>query len=123
MTQRVLIVDDSPVTHSLLRRILVKNGCEICGNATNGKEGVELYRSLNPDLTFMDISMPVINGLEAVKIIKSMNFDAPIIMLSAMGDEEIINEARQLGIEVFLKKPFDEEKILGALSKILSKVV
>jgi two-component system chemotaxis response regulator CheY len=121
MAQKALIVDDSPVTHSLLRKILPKNGYEICGNANNGRDGVELYKKFQPDLVFMDISMPIMNGLEAVKAIKSFKADAKIIMLSAMGDEEIIGQAGQLGVEVFLKKPFDEEKIMNAVSKALLK--
>jgi two-component system chemotaxis response regulator CheY len=119
MALRVLLVDDSPVIHSLLQRVLERNNYEICGHAMNGKEGLEMFQSLCPDLIFMDISMPVMNGIEATENIKKLNPDAKIIMLSAMGDDEIIAEAKEKGIDVFLKKPFDDYKIISAIASIV----
>lgn len=119
MALRVLLVDDSPVIHSLMQKVLEKNGYEICGNAMNGKEGVEMFQALHPDLVFMDISMPVMNGIEATEGIKKVNPDSKIIMLSAMGDDEIIAEAKKMGIDVFLKKPFDDYKIISAIASVI----
>ncbi len=117
--KRVLIVDDSPVIHNLLRKVLERNGYDVCGDAKNGKDGVDLYEALKPDLVFMDITMPVMEGIEAAKIIKEMNPAAKVIMLSAMGDEAIMEEAKGIGVDIFLKKPFDDYKIISAISKIV----
>ncbi len=118
MIKRVLLVDDSPVIHNLLRKALEKNGYEVCGDARDGMEGVNMFTSLAPDLVFMDITMPVMDGITAARMIKSKSKDARIIMLTAMGDEEIMSQAMAAGVDVFLKKPFDEYKIISAISKI-----
>jgi len=118
MIENVLIVDDSPIIHNLLAKELVAHGLTVCGDAKNGAEGVELFEKLKPDVVFMDITMPVMDGLEAAKIIKEKNPSAKIIMLTAMGDDEIIEQAYQAGVDVFLKKPFDHYKIISAISKI-----
>ncbi len=117
--KRILIVDDSPIIHNLLRKVLERNDYEVCGDAKNGKEGVELYEELKPDLVFMDITMPVMEGIDAAKIIKEKDPNAKIIMLSAMGDEAIMNEAKSIGVDIFLKKPFDDYKIVSAIAKIV----
>jgi len=120
MKKRVLIVDDSPLIHSLLRKTLLKYGYEVCGDAKNGREGVEMFRQLMPNTVFMDINMPVMDGLEAVKNIKQiceeLNVKARIIMLSAIGDDEVTVKARNLGVFIFLKKPFDDYTIISAMS-------
>lgn len=119
MIKNILIVDDSPMIHNLLKKTLESNGYVVCGDAKNGKEGVELFQSLNPDLVFMDITMPIMDGLEAARTIKGIKKDARIIMLTAMGDEEIITEADSIGVDIFLKKPFNDFKIVSALSQIV----
>jgi len=117
--KRILIVDDSPMIHNLLRKTLERNGYEVCADATNGREGVELFEKHRPDLVFMDITMPVMDGIEAVKTIKAKYPEAKIIMLTAMGDDEIMTQALEAGVEVFLKKPFDDYKIISAIAKII----
>lgn len=119
MSQRILIVDDSPIIHAMLRKTLENNGYTVCGDAKNGKEGIELYKELSPDIVFMDITMPLLDGLGAAKEIKTLNPNAKIIMLSAMGDEEVMDQAKQIGIDIFLKKPFDDYKIVSSISKII----
>ena len=118
MIKRILIVDDSPIIHNLLRKSLEANGYEVCGDAKNGREGIELFKSLSPDLIFMDITMPIMDGLAAAKSIKELNPSTNIIMLSAMGDEEIMSQAKEFGVDLFLKKPFDDYKIVSAISKL-----
>lgn len=118
MSKKILIVDDSPIIHILLRKTLESRGYEVCGDAKNGKEGVEMFKLLTPDLIFMDITMPIMDGIEAAKTIKELNPLAPIIMLSAMGDDEIVSQAKEVGVDIFLKKPFDDYKIVSALSKL-----
>lgn len=115
MGKRVLLVDDSPVIHIMLRKVLEKNAFVVCGDAKNGREGVEMFQQLAPDIVFMDITMPIMDGLEAAKAIKQLDKKARVIMLSAMGDDEIVQQARELGVNIFLKKPFDEYKVISAL--------
>lgn len=117
MGRKILVVDDSIVIHNLLRKALEKHGYKICGDARNGREGIDMYKELNPDIVFMDITMPIMDGLECTKGIMEINPNAKIIMLSAMGDEEIMTEAKGLGVLVFLKKPFDEQKVLKAIAE------
>lgn len=118
MIKRILLVDDSPMIHNLLRRMLEKSGFEICGDAKNGKEGVEMFEETSPDLVFMDVTMPIMDGIEAASIIKRKNKRSKIIMLTAMGDDEIIEQARVIGVDIFLKKPFDDYKIISAIAKL-----
>ena len=118
MTKRVLIVDDSPMIHNMLRKTLESNGYEVCGDAKNGREGIDLFENLHPDLVFMDITMPILDGIEALKGIREKDPTAKVIMLTAMGDEEIVKQAEEAGASAFLKKPFNDFKIISAISKI-----
>jgi len=118
MAKRVLIVDDSPMIHSMLRKTLENNGYEVCGDAKNGREGIDFFEKLGPDLVFMDITMPILDGIEALKGIIEKDPTAKVIMLTAMGDEEIVAQAEAEGASAFLKKPFNDFKIISALSKI-----
>ncbi len=121
MKKTVMIVDDSPLIHMLLTKALTKAGYEVCHDAKNGKEAVDMYRQLNPDLIFMDINMPVMDGLEAsghiFEIGRQNDRAVRIIMLSAVGDDEVVKKAKALGINTFLNKPFDDYKIISALSR------
>lgn len=118
MSKKVLVVDDSPLIHNLIKRAVERSGNIVCGDAKNGKEGLELYRKLLPDVTFMDINMPVMDGLEAASKIREINNAAVIIMLTAVGDEETIKKASALGVNAFLNKPFDDYKLISALANI-----
>jgi two-component system chemotaxis response regulator CheY len=119
MIKRILIVDDSPIVHKMLRKILEKNGYEVCADAMNGIEAVEMHQSCCPDLTFMDITMPGMDGMEASKIIKEKNSDAKMIMVSSIHDDQTMARVKQLGIDVFLHKPFHEFMIISAIAKII----
>ncbi len=118
---RVLIVDDSPVIHKIIRRALEPQGFVICATGNNGKEGVELYSQHRPDIVTMDITMPIKDGLQAATEIMKSNPDAKIIMLSSMGDNTILSEAKQAGIRNFLTKPFKNEQLIEAISDILKE--
>ena len=115
---RILIVDDSPMIHKMLKKALESHGHRVCGVGKNGKEGVELYKELKPDLVFMDVTMPILDGLGALKEIKRQNSAAKVVMLTAMGDNEIVAEAKELGCFAFLKKPFNDFKIVSVLSRL-----
>jgi two-component system chemotaxis response regulator CheY len=118
MKIRVLVVDDSPFIHKAIARILPEDDYEICGSGKNGQEGVDLYQRLAPDVVTMDITMPIMDGLAAAREILRKDPQAKIIMLSAMGDEEIVQEARAVGIKMLLQKPFKAPDMLAALGKV-----
>jgi len=116
---KIMIVDDSPAVHVIIERAAIANGYEVCAHAKNGDEAVKLYELARPDIITMDITMPVKDGLTASKEILIQNPCAKILMLSAMGDEEIVKEARDIGIRHFMKKPFKGEDIVNALNNMI----
>ena len=119
MGKRVLIVDDAAFMRMMLKDILTKNGYEIAGEAENGRRAVELYRELKPDAVTMDITMPEMDGITAVKEIRKLDPEAKIIMCSAMGQQLMVMEAIQAGARDFVVKPFQQERVLQALEKVL----
>ena len=117
---RVLIVDDAAFMRMMLRDILSKNGFEIVGEAENGKIAVQMYEELKPDVVTMDITMPEMDGIAAVKEIKTTYPDAKVVMVSAMGQQAIVIEAIRSGAADFIVKPFQPDRVLEALGKALS---
>jgi two-component system chemotaxis response regulator CheY len=117
---RVLIVDDAAFMRMALRRILEKNGYEVVGEAENGAVGVRKYQEYHPDLVTMDITMPEMNGIEALKAIRASDPRAKVVMVSALGQEPYIREAIVSGAAYFIVKPFDEKRVVETLSKILA---
>ncbi|HWP97549.1 MAG TPA: response regulator [Syntrophomonadaceae bacterium] len=116
---RVMAVDDSPVSRKMIKKALEPEGFQIVAEAGNGKQAVDLYPTVNPDVITMDVTMPIMDGLEAASAIKGINPSQKIIMLSAMGDEDIRIEARQRGIDEVCSKPFKPEDIIGTILRIL----
>ncbi|WP_057913557.1 response regulator [Peribacillus muralis] len=117
---RILIVDDAKFMRMTLSNILLKAGHEVIGEGENGKEAIDLYRHLQPDLVTMDITMPLMSGLEAVKEIKKEFRAAKVIMCSAMGQQKMVVEAIEAGAKDFIVKPFDESRVVDALSRVLN---
>ena len=117
MAKSVLIVDDLSFMRNALREILESDGFHISGEAENGKEGVEKYFLDHPDVVLMDITMPVMDGLKALETIKTREPSAQVIMCSALGQEEYIMKAIQLGARDFIVKPFKPERITSAVSR------
>ncbi len=117
---RVLIVDDAAFMRMMLRDILSKNGFEIVGEAENGKIAVQMYEELKPDVVTMDITMPEMDGIAAVKEIKTTYPDAKVVMVSAMGQQAMVIEAIRSGAADFIVKPFQPDRVLEALGKVLS---
>ena len=123
MAVRVLIVDDALFMRRMLADILKKEGFEICGEAENGKESVNKYQDLKPDLVTMDIVMPKmeeIDGVAAVKEIIKIDPRARIIMVSAMGQHSLVVEAIQAGAKDFVTKPFQPSRVIEAVKRVLS---
>ncbi len=114
---KVLVVDDAVFMRQALRLILERNGYTVVGEAENGSVAVKKYRELSPDIVTMDITMPEMDGIEAMKTIKGINPEGKVIMISALGQESHIREAIMCGAVGFIVKPFKEESIIKALSK------
>jgi len=119
MANGILIVDDAAFMRMMIKDVLSKNGFEICGEAENGAKAIEKYKELNPDLVIMDITMPEVDGIQAVKEIKKNNSAAKVIMCSAMGQQAMVIEAIQAGAKDFIVKPFQAERIIEAVKKVL----
>lgn len=117
MSKTVLIVDDTAFMRKMLGDMLKKNGYEVIGEAANGVEAVEQYQELNPDIVTMDITMPEKNGIEALTDIIALNPDAVVIMCSAMGQQNMVQQALEAGAKDFIIKPFKPDRVLEAFTK------
>ena len=120
MSNKILVVDDASFMRMMIKDILTKNGFEVLGEAENGLKAVEKYKELNPDLVIMDITMPEMDGIQAVKEIKKINSNAKIVMCSAMGQQAMVIEAIQAGAKDFIVKPFQADRVVDAVKKVLS---
>ncbi len=116
---RILIADDSMFMRMTLRRILEKNGYKISAEAENGLQAVEKYIKYKPDLVTMDITMPIMEGIESVRKIMQIDKEAKIIMCSAVGQKSLVTAAIQAGAKDFIIKPFQSERVLSAIKKLL----
>jgi two-component system, chemotaxis family, chemotaxis protein CheY len=119
MAKRVLITDDALFMRVTLRNILTKSGYEVAGEAANGKESIELYESTRPDLVTMDITMPEMDGITALREIRRLHPEANIIMCTAMGQKNLVMEAVTSGAKDFIVKPFQPEKVIEAIQKVI----
>ena len=117
--KRVMVCDDAAFMRMMIKDILVKNGYEIAAEAENGLKAVEQYPEAKPDLVLMDITMPEIDGIEAVRRIKALDPNANVIMCSAMGQQAMVIEAIQAGAKDFIVKPFQTDRVLGAVRKVI----
>ena len=120
MGKKILIVDDAVYMRIKLKDILEKNGYEVAGEAQNGKEAIEKYQSASPDLVTMDITMPEVDGIQALKKIREIDGNAKVIMCSAMGQQGMVMDAIKAGAIDFIVKPFDTERVIKAVDKALS---
>jgi len=120
MANGILIVDDASFMRMMIKDILTKNGFTVAGEAENGVKAVEKYKELNPDLVIMDITMPEMDGIQAVREIRKLNSNAKIIMCSAMGQQAMVIEAIQAGAKDFIVKPFQSDRVVEAVKKVLS---
>jgi len=116
---RVLIVDDAAFMRMMLKDILIKNGLEVVGEAVNGADAIEKYQELQPEIVTMDITMPEMDGITAVKEIRASHPQAKIIMCSAMGQQPMVLEAIQAGAKDFIVKPFQADRVIDSINKVL----
>lgn len=119
MAKNILICDDAAFMRMMIKDILTKNGYDVAGEAENGAKAVERYNELKPDLVLMDITMPEMDGIQALKQIKAGDSGAKVIMCSAMGQQAMVIEAIQAGAKDFIVKPFQAERVLEAVKKVI----
>lgn len=117
----VLIVDDSRTSRKILRGCLEEEGHTIIGEAVNGEEGVILYKEKRPDLVTMDITMPKMDGIEALRLIRKENENAKVVMITAAGQQEKIKSAIKYGAADFFAKPFEPEAVKEIISRLLKE--
>ena len=116
---KVLIVDDATFMRMMIMDILEKNGFTVVGEAPNGIKAVEIYKAEKPDVVTMDITMPDMDGIEAVKAIKAFDPAAKLIMCSAMGQQSMVMDAIKAGAKDFIVKPFQADRVLEAINKVI----
>ncbi|MBR4807345.1 MAG: response regulator [Lachnospiraceae bacterium] len=119
MAKRILISDDAAFMRMMIKDILTKAGYEVAGEAENGAKAVERYNELKPDLVLMDITMPEMDGIEALKAIRAADAGANVIMCSAMGQQAMVIDAIQSGAKDFIVKPFQADRVLEAVKKVV----
>ncbi|AWV34391.1 MULTISPECIES: response regulator [Paenibacillus] len=119
MANRILIVDDAAFMRMMIRDILSKNGFEVVGEAQDGSQAIEKFKELRPDLITMDITMPEMDGIAALKEIKKVDPAAKVIMCSAMGQQAMVIDAIQAGAKDFIVKPFQADRVIEAINKTL----
>ena len=119
MAKNILICDDAAFMRMMIKDILTKNGYNVVGEAENGKMAVDKYAELSPDLVLLDITMPEMDGIGALKAIKAKDPNACVIMCSAMGQQAMVIEAIQSGAKDFIVKPFQAERVLEAVKKVI----
>ena len=119
MAKNILICDDAAFMRMMIKDILTKNGYNVAAEAENGAKAVEKYNEVKPDLVLMDITMPEMDGIQALKKIKESDSAANVIMCSAMGQQAMVIEAIQSGAKDFIVKPFQAERVLEAVKKVV----
>lgn len=113
---KILIIDDSKTSRKVLRNILEENGHNVIGEAVNGEEGLELFKKLQPELITLDITMPVLDGIECLKLIMEHDKNAKVIMVTAASQKKKMVEALKFGAAEFISKPFEPEQIISIIS-------
>ena len=119
MAKSILICDDAAFMRMMIKDILTKNGYTIAGEAENGLKAIEKYHETKPDLVMMDIPMPEMDGIQALKKIKAADPNATVIMCSAMGQQAMVIESIQSGAKDFIVKPFQPDRVIEAVKKAI----
>jgi len=117
---KVLIIDDASFMRLSLKSMLERNGFEVVGEAENGEIGVVKYKEIKPDIVTMDVTMPKMDGVQTLKLIREYDPKARVVMVTAMGQEQIVKQAVLSGAKSFIVKPFKEDRLVETLNKVLS---
>lgn len=120
MPTRVLIVDDAKFMRYMIKNILVEMGWEVVGEAGDGREAIEKYKELSPDVVTLDIIMPNVSGIDALKGIKAEDPKAKVVMISAIDQREPLMEALKLGAVDYVVKPFEKERVEEAMQRVIA---
>ncbi len=115
----ILVVDDAAFMRLSMKQILSKNGHTVISEAADGKEAIQKYIESKPDVTILDITMPEMSGLDALKFIKELDPNAKVVICSALGQQEQLAKAIQLGAKDFIVKPFEPDRLIAALNQVL----
>ena len=116
----VLIVDDAAFMRMMIKDILIKHGLAVAGEAVNGQDAIEKYAELKPDVVTMDIAMPEMDGITALKKILAVDGNASVVMCSAMVQQQVVIDAIQAGAKDFIVKPFKPERVIEAITKVIN---
>ena len=119
MGKGILIVDDAAFMRMIIKDILTKAGYEVVGEAADGKEAVSLYTSLKPELVLLDITMPEMDGIDALKKIMQQDRNAKVIMVSALGQSSMVIESIQAGAKDYIVKPFQADRVIESVRKVI----
>lgn len=119
---KVLVVDDAKFLRVMIRSILESNAYDVVAEAENGKEAIELYQKHKPDIVTMDLTMPVMNGIEAIRELQKIDEHVKVIICSAVGQKHVVVEAIEAGAKDFIVKPFNEGKVLDTVNRVLNRV-
>lgn len=117
--RKVLIIDDAAFMRMILKSMLERNGYEVVGEAQNGVVGVKKYMELHPDIVTLDITMPEMNGIEALKEIRKIDPCSKVVMVSAMGQERYVHDCEMLGAKSYIVKPFVEDHVIKTLTQVM----
>lgn len=116
MSKRLLITDDALIIRTIIRDVAEADGWEVVGEAANGQEAIDLYSSLQPDVTTMDLVMPGFDGLHGLAGIRACDPQAAVLVVSALDQSDVLKQAMQLGAGDFIVKPFEDERLCSALN-------
>ena len=119
---RILVADDASFMRQMIREIVEAEGHEVVAEASDGGEAIEQYKQHHPDLVTMDIVMPRLSGIDAVRRLMEFDLSACVVMCSALGQETLVNEALEAGAKDFIVKPFKPDAVIETLNKALEKV-
>lgn len=117
----VMVVDDVPMMRDMLKSIIIECGHTIAGEASNGMEALEIYRTCQPDLVTLDVTMPEMDGVTALKQILAFDAEAKVIMCSAIGQQKVVLEAIMSGAKDYITKPFRPEMVSNAIDQVISR--
>jgi two-component system chemotaxis response regulator CheY len=121
LTRTVLIADDSQFMRFVLKKILENNGFKVVADVENGMKAVEQYKATKPDLVTMDVVMPGMDGIEATRAIMEADSNAKVVVVSALGQQPLVNEAMEAGAKDFIVKPFEETKVVEVIKKLFNE--
>ena len=117
---RVLVVDDAAFMRHLIKKILTDMGYEVAGEACDGEEACEKYKAIRPDLVTMDLVMPKMGGLDALKAIREEDPNAKVIVISAIDQREPLMDALKLGAADYVVKPFEQDRVKEAIHRVIA---